>query len=163
MISVIVPVYNIEKYIGKCIQSVLSQTYTDFELLLINDGSKDSSGEICSSWAKKDARIRVISKENEGVSVARNLGIDSAKGEFIFFLDGDDWISPECLEKMLLRMTPEVDAVISEWDEPEDEGYDSVLITKKKQTEGLVSNEEIWKDIYESFFYPKVLWGKLYR
>ena len=163
MISVIVPVYNIEKYIGKCIQSVLSQTYTDFELLLINDGSKDSSGEICSSWAKKDARIRVISKENEGVSVARNLGIDSAKGEFIFFLDGDDWISPECLEKMLLRMTPEVDAVISEWDEPEDEGYDSVLITKKKQKEGLVSNEEIWKDIYESFFYPKVLWGKLYR
>ena len=163
MISVIVPVYNIEKYIGKCIQSVLSQTYTDFELLLINDGSKDSSGEICSSWAKIDARIRVISKENEGVSVARNLGIDSAKGEFIFFLDGDDWISPECLEKMLLRMTPEVDAVISEWDEPEDEGYDSVLITKKKQKEGLVSNEEIWKDIYESFFYPKVLWGKLYR
>lgn len=163
MISVIVPVYNIEKYIGKCIQSVLSQTYTDFELLLINDGSKDSSGEICSSWAKKDARIRVISKENEGVSVARNLGIDSAKGEFIFFLDGDDWISPECLEKMLLRMTPEVDVIISEWEEPEDEGYDSVLITKKKQKEGLVSNEEIWKDIYESFFYPKVLWGKLYR
>ena len=113
--------------------------------------------------AKKEDRIRVISKENEGVSVARNLGIDSAKGEFIFFLDGDDWISPECLEKMLLRMTPEVDVVISEWEEPEDEGYDSVLITKKKQKEGLVSNEEIWKDIYESFFYPKVLWGKLYR
>lgn len=163
MISVIVPVYNIEKYIGKCIQSVVNQTYEDFELLLINDGSKDSSGEICSAWAKKDRRIRLISKENEGVSVARNLGITSAKGDFLFFLDGDDWIHPECLEKMLHRMTPEVDVVISEWEEPEDEGYDSILITKRKKLEGMVSKEEIWKDIYDSLFYPKVLWGKLYR
>ena len=163
MISVIVPVYNIEKYIEKCIQSVLAQTYPDFELLLINDGSTDTSGTICQKWAEKDMRIRLINKKNGGVSTARNLAIDCAKGEFFFFLDGDDWLHPECLEKMIKRMTPEVDLVISQWEEPEDDGFDSVLITKRKNFEGIVPKSEIFRDIYDGLFYPKVLWGKLYR
>ncbi len=91
-ISVIVPVFNTEEYLHRCIDSILSQTYTDFELLLINDGSKDRSGEICEEYAAKDPRVRVFHKENGGVSSARNLGLDNASGEWITFIDADDEI-----------------------------------------------------------------------
>lgn len=91
-ISVIVPVYNVEKYLPRCIDSILAQTFTDFELLLIDDGSKDSSGRICDEKAKKDNRIKVFHKENGGVSSARNLGLDNANGDWIVFVDGDDWV-----------------------------------------------------------------------
>ena len=83
VISVIVPIYNTEKLLGRCVDSILAQTFTDFELLLIDDGSKDSSGEICEEYAGKDARIRVFHRQNGGVSTARNLGIDKGKGEWI--------------------------------------------------------------------------------
>ena len=96
-ISVIVPVYNVEKYLPKCIDSILAQTFTNFELLLINDGSKDSSGTICDEYAAKDSRIRVFHKENGGVSSARNLGLDNAKGEWIAFVDSDDWVDESYL------------------------------------------------------------------
>lgn len=92
MISVIVPIYNTEKYLDRCIQSILSQTYTDFELLLIDDGSTDNSGTICDQYAAKDSRIRVFHKANGGVSSARNLGLDNACGEWITFVDADDWL-----------------------------------------------------------------------
>lgn len=92
MISVIVPVYNSEKYLHRCIDSILAQTYTDFELLLIDDGSKDNSGKICDEYAAKDSRIRVFHKENGGVSSARNMGLDNAQGEWITFVDSDDWV-----------------------------------------------------------------------
>ena len=101
MISVIVPVYNAEKYLNRCIDSVLAQTYTNFELLLINDGSKDRSGEICDEYAKKDNRIRVFHKGNAGVSKARNLGLDNAKGEWVTFIDSDDWVREDFLQKRL--------------------------------------------------------------
>lgn len=90
MISVIVPVYNTEQYLHRCIDSILAQTYTDFELLLIDDGSTDSSGAICDEYALKDTRVRVFHKENGGVSSARNLGLDNAQGEWITFVDSDD-------------------------------------------------------------------------
>ena len=92
-ISVIVPVYNVEKYLCSCIDSILAQTFTDFELLLIDDGSRDKSGEICDEYANKDCRVKVFHKENGGVSSARNLGIDESKGEYLFFVDSDDIIS----------------------------------------------------------------------
>lgn len=97
MISIIVPVYNVEKYLRKCLDSILSQTYSDFELLLIDDGSKDQSGVICDEYAVKDSRIRVFHKENGGVSSARNLGIEQAKGEWITFIDSDDWVDADYL------------------------------------------------------------------
>ena len=97
-ISVIVPVYNAEKYLHRCIDSVLAQTYKDFELLLIDDGSKDSSGAICDEYAAKDTRVRVFHKENGGVSSARNLGLDNAQGEWITFVDSDDYIEENFLE-----------------------------------------------------------------
>lgn len=92
MISVIVPVYNTEKYLDRCIQSILAQTYSNFELLLVDDGSTDSSGAICDRYAEQDSRVRVFHKPNGGVSSARNLGLDNAKGEWITFVDSDDWI-----------------------------------------------------------------------
>ena len=100
-ISVIIPVYNAEKYLYRCIDSVLAQTYQDFELLLIDDGSKDSSGAICDEYAAKDARVRVFHKENGGVSSARNVGLDHARGEWITFVDADDWISMDWLKEMM--------------------------------------------------------------
>ena len=103
IISVIVPVYNAERYLARCIDSILSQTFTDFELLLIDDGSPDGSGKICDEYAKKDLRVHVYHKENGGVSSARNLGLDRAKGEWVVFVDADDWILPhtfsECMDK----------------------------------------------------------------
>ena len=101
-ISVIVPVYNAEKYLHRCIDSILSQTFTDFELLLINDGSKDSSGAICDEYAAKDNRVRVFHKENGGASSARNLGLDNAKGEWIAFVDSDDLLEVNMLNHLLL-------------------------------------------------------------
>ena len=97
LISVIIPVYNTEKYLRKCVESILSQTFTDFELLLINDGSTDSSGAICDEYAQKDTRVRVFHKENGGVSSARNLGLDKARGQWITFVDSDDYVEPEML------------------------------------------------------------------
>lgn len=97
-ISVIVPVYNVEKYLCSCIDSILAQTFTDFELLLVDDGSRDKSGEICDEYANKDCRVKVFHKENGGVSSARNLGIDESKGEYLFFVDSDDIISSFYIE-----------------------------------------------------------------
>ena len=93
MISVIIPVYNVEKYLSRCLDSVINQTYSNLEILLVNDGSTDSSGFICDEYAKKDSRIVVIHQENKGTSIARNRGLERAKGEFIGFVDPDDVIS----------------------------------------------------------------------
>ena len=112
-ISVIVPVYNAEKYLHRCIDSILAQTFTDFELLLINDGSKDSSGVICDEYAAKDSRVLVFHKENGGVSSARNMGLDNAKGEWISFVDSDDWVEKEYLET--LYQDGEFDFVTCYW------------------------------------------------
>lgn len=103
-ISVIVPVYNAEDYIHQCINSVVKQTYTDFELILVDDGSKDMSAEICDEYAQKDNRISVIHQENSGVSAARNAGLDAAKGEYIAFLDSDDWFDLSFLQKCMERI-----------------------------------------------------------
>ena len=96
-ISVIVPVYKVEKYIHRCVDSILSQTFLDFELILVDDGSPDNSGAICDDYAAKDSRVRVIHKENGGLSSARHAGIDAAQGEYLFFLDSDDMINRNCL------------------------------------------------------------------
>ena len=101
MISVIVPIFNAEKYLHRCIKRILAQDYTDYELLLIDDGSTDNSGTICDEYAIKDNRIRVFHKENGGVSSARNWGLDNAIGEYIMFVDSDDYMLPGMLEVMV--------------------------------------------------------------
>lgn len=105
LISVIIPVYNVEKYLPKCIDSILVQGVEDFELLLVNDGSADSSLAICNDYAIKDSRIRVISKENGGVSSARNCGLDNATGEWVTFVDADDWLAENTFTSCLPYMS----------------------------------------------------------
>ena len=164
MISVIVPVYNIEKYIEHCILSILNQTYSDFELLLINDGSTDSSYEICKKWEDSDTRIKVISKPNGGVSSARNLGLDIASGEYLFFIDGDDRLTPDCFEKLMQHMTPDVDFVSAEYQEVADEGFSvPINASEHKNFEGILTQKEIIHDCYNFKFYTKVVWAKLFR
>lgn len=100
-ISVIVPIYNVETYLHRCVDSLLSQTFQDFELLLIDDGSPDRSGEICDGYACQDNRIRVFHKKNGGVSSARNMGLSKSSGEYITFVDPDDWIDEDCFERCI--------------------------------------------------------------
>ena len=112
MISVIIPVYNNEKYIARCLDSVLAQTYSEWEAVVVNDGSTDNSGTIIRSYAEKDARIRYFEQKNQGVSAARNLGIDQSHGEYILFLDGDDWLDENVLEKLFsVIMADDLDCV----------------------------------------------------
>lgn len=115
-ISIIVAVYKAEKYLHVCIDSLLLQTFTNFEILLIDDGSPDRSGEICDEYAKKDSRIRVFHKENGGVSSARQYGIDNMRGKFSIHADPDDWVEPEMLEKLYRKAVEEhADMVICDW------------------------------------------------
>ena len=112
-ISVIVPVYKVEAYLHRCVDSILAQTFQDFEVLLIDDGSPDRSGEICDEFARKDRRVRVFHKENGGVSSARNVGLDNARGEWVCFVDADDWIEPFLLAHLLICvMKHDVDAIL---------------------------------------------------
>ena len=101
LVSVIVPVYNVEKYLTRCLDSIVEQTYQKLEILLINDGSTDDSGEICRQYAERDSRIRLFHQENRGQSAARNVGLDNMTGEYIVFVDSDDYISPYLIECLL--------------------------------------------------------------
>lgn len=103
-ISVIVAVYNVEKYLSKCIESILNQTYKNLEIILIDDGSSDKSGDICDSYAKQDSRIKVIHRENKGIAYTRNEGLDTAKGDYITFVDSDDYIHPQMYELMMRKL-----------------------------------------------------------
>lgn len=111
-LSVIIPVYNSEQHLKRCLDSVLAQRFTDFELLLIDDGSTDSSFEICQSYAQNDNRIRIIQKQNGGPGAARNLGISESKGEWIVFIDSDDWVDPNHLESLTDDIEEGIDLVM---------------------------------------------------
>lgn len=104
MISIIIPVYNVEHFLHQCVNSVLAQSYDNIEVLLINDGSTDNSGQICDQIARQNKKVKVFHKENGGVSSARNLGLREAKGDFIGFVDSDDWIEPNMYEEMLSNL-----------------------------------------------------------
>lgn len=121
LVSLVIAVYNIEEYIGACIRSAAGQTYSNLEILLIDDGSSDRSGEICDEAAGKDPRIRVIHKENKGISDVRNVGIQEARGIYLMYIDGDDYISPDCVESVLLcARENEADIVVFDYTEVEE-------------------------------------------
>lgn len=156
-ISIIIPVYNAEKYLRECLDSVLAQTFTDFEVLLINDGSTDNSGQICDAYALQDTRIKVFHQENGGVSSARNLGLDNAKGEWITFVDSDDYLGdnyfyflkliPEDADFVLLNITRDI------------KGEVKSLVNFKENT---YSKEDflLKYPLYPNFPGP---WGKFFR
>lgn len=162
-VSVIIPVYNAEKYLKRCVDSVLKQDFPEFELLLVDDGSTDSSGEICDHYEKEDSRVRVIHKENSGVSDSRNLALKVAKGEYVQFLDSDDWITPEATG-LLLRAAAEHDCemVIADFYRVVGE---RVSAKGKIDWDGVLSREEFALEMMENpaDFYYGVLWNKLYK
>ena len=104
LVSVIVPVYNVQAYLDRCVQSIVDQTYSNLEILLIDDGSTDESYRLMQNWAEKDKRIHLLQKTNGGLSDARNFGIQRAQGEYLAFIDSDDFIRPAMIEKMLAAM-----------------------------------------------------------
>lgn len=163
MVSIIVPVYNAENYLHRCIDSILNQEYTDFELLLVNDGSKDSSGSVCDAYASRDDRIRVIHKENTGVSDSRNIAIDQARGTYLQFLDSDDWITPDAT-RLFVRAAEEhhCDLVISDFYRVVGE---RVSPKGDIEEDGVLTREEFASYMMENpaDFYYGVLWNKLYR
>lgn len=161
LVSVIIPAYNIEDYIGRCLDSIISQTYKNLEIIVVDDGSRDHTGEILDNYAKKDRRIKVIHKENGGVSSARNKGIEVAEGDYIGFIDGDDLIEPE-MYKILVDLLEEENADIAHC------GYQMVFPdridyyhnTGKKKIQ---TTEEGLKDLLSGEMIEPGLVNKLYK
>ncbi len=157
-ISVIVPIYNIGQYLSRCIDSILVQTFTNFELLLIDDGSTDNSGRICDDYAKKDNRIRVFHKKNGGVALARQLGIENAIGEYSIHADGDDWVEANMLENMYKKIVESnADVLIADFyfDKNNKSSY-----IRQNGHEG--SSQEILKKIFRGKIFGS-LWHKMIR
>ena len=162
-VSIIVPVYNAEKTIGRCIDSILNQEYKDFELLLVDDGSTDDSGAICDARADRDSRVRVFHQANAGVSASRNLALDHAKGTYLQFLDSDDWITTDATRSLVRGMEGgPCDMVVSDF-------YrvvgDRVSQKGDIEEDGIMTREEYAAHMMENpaDFYYGVLWNKLYR
>lgn len=164
-ISVIIPVYNTKTFLKECVDSVLNQTYRDFELLLIDDGSTDGSSEICDKFAKTDKRVKVFHKKNAGVSSARNLGMEKANGEFITFVDSDDFIKPSYLQKLYDSIVisgcdisicgfKDVKDIRDVNNDAESEFNNKDLVIKPQR--------EIISGLFSDVLYMTV-WGKLYR
>ena len=163
MVSIIVPIYNAEQYLRRCVDSILNQEYTDYELLLVNDGSTDASGDICEEYGDQDPRVIVIQKENTGVSDSRNRALDRARGKYLQFLDSDDWITPDAT-RLFVRAAEEYgcDMVISDFYRVVGER----LSPKGDiEEEGVLTREEFAAHMMENpaDFYYGVLWNKLYR
>ena len=162
-VSIIVPVYNAERTIGRCIDSILNQEYCDFELLLVDDGSTDNSGAICDAYAAKDSRVQVFHKENTGVSASRNLALNRAKGTYLQFLDSDDWITSDATSSLVRAMesTP-CDMVISDFYRVVGE-----RVSQKGDIDddGMMTRENFAAHMMKNpaDFYYGVLWNKLYR
>lgn len=166
LVSLIIPVYNNKFFLNKCIESVLNQTYKNIEVILINDGSSDGSGHICDVYAEKDKRIKVIHQENQGVSVARNKGLDKASGTFIQFVDSDDYIEDKMTEILVTEMNENIDVTMC--------GYKSIHRDKDGKIrstnsnvykESHISKESFSKKfgIYFKDMFINFIWNKLYR
>lgn len=112
-ISIIVPIYNTESYLARCVESILSQSFSDYELLLVDDGSTDESGNMCDAYAEKDERVQVFHKKNSGVSSTRNIGINEAKGKFVCFVDADDWLEKDAMELLVKKQLENEADIIS--------------------------------------------------
>lgn len=161
LISVIVPVYQVENYLNQCIESIIEQTYTNLEIILIDDGSKDNCPQICDDWSIKDKRIKVIHKKNGGLSDARNVGLDIAKGKYIAFIDSDDWVDSRYIELLynsLIKSKADISACSIQKVYDAD-SVDPYNLNPKLQ---LVTPKEAIKDILYDRRFKTVAWNKLY-
>lgn len=163
LVSIIVPVYNVEQYLDKCIESLVTQSYINLEIILVNDGSKDTSGEICDLWAKKDKRIKVIHKKNGGLSDARNRGLDIVTGDIISFIDSDDYISKYFYEK-LINIMEQTDSDIVECQFKKFNENERVNYLNKKNIEFISFNtEEAIKNLILNCELSTTVWNKIYK
>lgn len=166
LISVIVPVYNVEKYLEKCVQSIINQTYENLEIILVDDGATDNSGKICDEFAKKDSRIKVIHKENGGLSDARNFGLDIATGKYISFIDSDDFVNKrlfEILHKEIIKNDYDI-AFCDYFKFFENDNVDEEISNSYKILEHTkYSILNLYYDIGHKHEKAVVAWGKLYK
>lgn len=161
-ISVIVPVYNVEPYLRKCVDSILAQTLPGIEIILVDDGSTDGSGFVCDEYARNNERIRVIHKENGGLSSARNAGLDAAKGEYVAFVDSDDCIAPEMYQRLLCALQEsKADLSICGYQKVKAPGAQGVANTYACETmTGMQAIEKLYTNDYVYF---TIAWNKLFK
>ncbi len=165
IVSIIVPIYKTEIYLDKCIGSIVNQTYKNIEIILVNDDSPDNSKSLCEKWAKLDERIVIINKENGGLSSARNAGLDIAKGDYITFIDSDDYIEPEMVEKLLDAIVMQGTDIVACRYQDVDEDY-NIIVRDKMNDFRLEYNknytgEEYLRNILDEITQP-MAWAKLY-
>ena len=161
-ISVIIPVYKVESYLHKCVDSVLNQTYSNLEVILVDDGSPDNCGAICDDYARQDPRVKVIHKQNGGLSSARNAGLDIAAGDYIGFVDSDDWMEPDAYEAMLNAAVRHGVKLVcaGRLDEEEETGVTTQGLCPEK--EEVVSGKELVRRIFLWDHLDSAAWDKLY-
>lgn len=161
LITVVVPIFKVEKYLDECVQSIICQTYQNLEIFLVDDGSPDRCGEMCDDYAKKDYRISVIHQKNKGLSGARNSAIDICRGEYITFVDSDDWISPDMIEQLYNSLI--LEGAQMSCTSPESFYEDGACSVRKDSEEILVYTKEKALDcfLFNDYLTPCV-WGKLY-
>lgn len=160
-ISVIVPVYRVERYLDKCIQSIVDQTYSNLEIILIDDGSPDRCPQICEEWSLRDSRIKVIHQENMGLSAARNAGIAAAQGKFLYFVDSDDWIDPTLCEKVMQAFSEnEVNIVAFDGNKITESG--KILGNIENFNEGILTTEDSLKALLQGHI-NNYVWNKIYK
>lgn len=160
-ITVVVPIYNVEKYLAECLNSIIKQTFKDWECVLVDDGSIDNSGDICEIYVQKDSRFKVIHKKNGGLSSSRNVGLEVAKGEFISFIDSDDWIDKNFLSSLYNTIIKYDSDVVSC-------GYIKEYVSfrhRKKLTKEIIllEGKEIIEEFIKDEIMPNYAWNKLYK
>lgn len=164
-LSIIIPVYNVEKYISLCLESILKQSFKDYEIICVNDGSSDNSLSVLQNFKQKDNRITIIDKQNEGSGIARNTALAIAKGEYVYFVDGDDWLEDNALGKMILK-ADELNTDIltfgglSYYETQGRKGGYSADKLPKKYFNKVFASKDIKKDVFK---FPSTAWTKLYR
>lgn len=162
LISVVVPIYNVEQYLERCVNSILQQTYQNLEIILVDDGSPDNSGAICDSYSFLDQRIKVIHRRNGGLSDARNVGLDMASGEFIAFVDSDDTIMPEMIEKLFQRI--DIDQSDMSFCGYRQVNQDGDILSEVVLPDNVLTGFEALKSSYEDIGVLYTLaWNKLYK
>lgn len=162
-LSLIVPVYNVEKYLGNCIESILNQTYKNFEVILVNDGSLDSSGKICEYYAANDKRIKVINKSNGGLSSARNIGIEKANGKYFIFIDSDDSIHPQMCEIMYNIIEKYAADIVASNFICDIDHKNSLYKVIDKVDLYQLTNVDTLRWLLNEFGFPAMAWGKIYK
>lgn len=164
LISVIIPIYHVEKYLDRCVKSVMNQTWKNLEIILVDDGSVDDScPQMCDEYEKQDERIVVIHRKNGGLSAARNSGLDCCHGEFIAFVDSDDYISEKYIEAMYKEMNDTTDIVVCNLQKVDENGIKLGDTRQIQQTVRISGKEQLRNLVTRQHIYDTVVWNKLYR